>query len=518
MAVLKCKMCGGQLNVEENVAVIECEYCGSKQTISNSANEEIKNLFNRANTLRLRCEFDKAEAVYERILSLESEESEAYWGVILCKFGVEYVIDPQTSRRMPTCHRTSYDSIVSDEYYKNCIKYCDVVQKSIYEQEAKCIDEIQKNILSISANEKPYDVFICYKETDENGKRTKDSVIANDIYYELTEKGYKVFYAAITLEDKIGNAYEPIIFAALNSSKVMLSIGTKPEYFNAVWVKNEWSRFLKMIKNNRSKILIPCYRDMDAYDLPEEFAHLQALDMSKIGFVQDLIRGIEKIIVVDTKSSKKTTEPPLNSILILKRIQLFIEYGEFDEADEYCDKLLDSDPENGHAYLYKFMCDMKVKNLDELSSTNINFTTNANYKRALRFGNEEIIEKLSILRYSHINLNSNSKRKSQTPTIEEKKECTLTPDEYQIYYQKDKIISEYNEIKNYDIEAAAKEKFQKQLILGVVLIVVYYIGIFVLIKRYQDKKKFIEDEKKRVQQIKDRYNELQRILEKQGLC
>ena len=187
MAVLKCKMCGGQLNIDENTSVIECEYCGSKQTISNSSDEETQNLLNRANTLRLRCEFDKAEAVYERILSLNNEEPEAYWGVILCKFGVEYVVDPKTNKRIPTCHRTSYDSIVSDEYYKNCIKYCDVVQRNIYEAEAKLIDEIQKNILTISANEKPYDVFICYKETDETGKRTKDSVIANDIYYELTE-------------------------------------------------------------------------------------------------------------------------------------------------------------------------------------------------------------------------------------------------------------------------------------------------------------------------------------------
>lgn len=35
---------------------------------------------------------------------------------------------------------------------------------------------------------------------------------------------------------------------------------------------------------------------MDPYDLPEEFSHLQAQDMSKLGFMQDLIRGINKIV------------------------------------------------------------------------------------------------------------------------------------------------------------------------------------------------------------------------------
>ena len=86
-----------------------------------------------------------------------------------------------------------------------------------------------------------------------------------------------MFYAAITLEGKLGNEYEPIIFAALHSAKVMLVVGTKIEHFTAVWVKNEWSRFLKIIQKDRSKLLIPCYRDIDAYELPEEFAHLQAV-------------------------------------------------------------------------------------------------------------------------------------------------------------------------------------------------------------------------------------------------
>ena len=31
MAILKCKMCGGNLEVTENLKIIECEYCGTKQ-------------------------------------------------------------------------------------------------------------------------------------------------------------------------------------------------------------------------------------------------------------------------------------------------------------------------------------------------------------------------------------------------------------------------------------------------------------------------------------------------------
>ena len=47
-------------------------------------------------------------------------------------------------------------------------------------------------------------------------------------------------------------------------------------------------------------MLIPAYKDMDPYDLPDEFSHLQAQDMSKLGFMQDLIRGVKKIVENNT--------------------------------------------------------------------------------------------------------------------------------------------------------------------------------------------------------------------------
>lgn len=183
--------------------------------------------------------------------------------------------------------------------------------------------ETKKHILASSQKEEMYDVFICCKETDANGQRTPDSVIANDIYCQLTSEGLKVFYAAITLDGKLGSAYEPIILAAINTAKVMLVIGTKPEHFKAPLVKNEWSKYLEIVKKNRSKFLIPCYRDMDAYDLPMEFAYLQARNMDMIGFISDLIRSVKKIlnknepaptVVKETTTNANTTNLAFDQI------------------------------------------------------------------------------------------------------------------------------------------------------------------------------------------------------------
>ena len=196
------------------------------------------NLYDRANYLRRNNEFDKASNIYEQLLNEDSTDSEIYWSLVLCHYGIEYVEDPKTHKRLPTMNRTQFTSIFDDNNYKLAIANADNKQKEVYEEEAKVINEIQKNILSISQREEAFDVFICYKETDENGIRTQDSVLANDLYHGLTQEGFKVFFSRITLETKIGLQYEPIIFAALQSAKVMLVIGSKVEYFNAVKIFN----------------------------------------------------------------------------------------------------------------------------------------------------------------------------------------------------------------------------------------------------------------------------------------
>ena len=283
-------------------------------------------VFNRANKLRLDCEFDKAAGLYESIIADFPDDSEAYWGLVLCKYGVEYVEDPDSHERIPTVHRARYQLITNDGDYKSALENADTYQKTVYEREAERIEIIQNGILDISKTEEPYDVFICYKETDNVGQRTEDSVLAYDIYERLTEKGYRVFFSRVTLDDKLGQEFEPYIFSALNSAKVMLVVGTKAEYFNAVWVKNEWSRFLEITSKDKSKVIIPCYKDMNPSDLPEELGRLQSQDMNKLGAMQDLIFGIGKLFRPSVQNVTVTQSEPesVNTTAKKKPVPLFI--------------------------------------------------------------------------------------------------------------------------------------------------------------------------------------------------
>ena len=391
MITLKCKMCGGTIEFEQGATVGVCDSCGTKQTLPRLDDDRKANLYDRANHFRRNNEFDKAMAIYEQILNEDSTDAESYWSLVLCRYGIEYVEDPATRKRVPTVNRAQFTSIFDDEDYKSALQYADERQRAIYEQEAATINDIQKNILTISGQEDPFDVFICYKESDNSGRRTPDSVLATELYHELTREGYKVFFSRITLEDKLGTAYEPYIFAALNSARVMVVLGTRPEYFNAVWVRNEWSRYLALIKNGARKLLIPAYKDMDPYDLPEEFSHLQAQDMSKLGFMQDLIRGIGKVIGADTpQAPAKETVVMKNENgtvrAFLDRGFMALEDGEWDKADEFFEQALNFDAKIAEAYLGKLMAELRVYRQDELASLAEPFDDYNNYQKAVRFG------------------------------------------------------------------------------------------------------------------------------------
>lgn len=400
MAIFKCKMCGGNLEIAEGTTVCECEYCGTKQTLPKSSDEQQLNLINRANHFRQQCEFDKAMEIYERMLQRDDSDAEIYWSIVLCRYGIEYVDDPATGKKIPTCHRAQFTLITQDADYLEALSHADAIQKEVYQSEAEYIANVQKGILEISNKEDPFDVFICYKETDENGQRTQDSVLAQELYYQLTQEGFKVFFSRITLEDKLGSAYEPYIFAALNSSKVMVVVGTKPEYFNAVWVKNEWSRYLLLMKEDHSKTLIPAYKGMDPYDLPDALSMFQAQDMSKLGFMQDLIRGIKKIAGSSKESapqSSRSDSRPVNSKAdnLVKRGFMSLEDGDMQKAGSYFEQALNENAEEARAYEGLLLVELNVRNEADLGDLPETFDDRNNYKKAIRFADDQLRERLS---------------------------------------------------------------------------------------------------------------------------
>ena len=115
MAIFKCKMCGGTIEFEPGATVGVCDSCGTKQTLPRLDDDKKANLYDRANHFRRNNDFDKAMGIYEQILNEDNTDAEAYWSLVLCRYGIEYVEDPTSHKRIPTVNRAQFTSVFADE-------------------------------------------------------------------------------------------------------------------------------------------------------------------------------------------------------------------------------------------------------------------------------------------------------------------------------------------------------------------------------------------------------------------
>ncbi|MBO5287749.1 MAG: leucine-rich repeat protein [Clostridia bacterium] len=388
MAIFKCKMCGEVLNLAEAVnGVCACSVCGSHQTTPRLLSERLEDLYGRANHLRRNNEFDVAMSVYQQILTEAPDDPEAYFGVVLCRYGVEYVKDGASNKRIPTINRTQKKPMSADDDFLLALSLATDEQREVYQAESLVIDNILKDILEISSKEEPFDVFICYKESDEHGGRTLDSAIAQQIYRELERDGIRTFFARVTLEDKVGQKYEPYIYSALQSAKVMIVVGSKKEYINAVWVKNEWSRYLALSAQSKNKTLVPVYKGMSPTEIPE-FALIQAQDYDQIGALENLIHEVERLV------GKKIAQADPNKELI-EKAYFSLDFEEFDTAVSLADKILESDFKCAEAYFIRLLASLKLTDAQALCSYDKPITDNVDFKKAFRFAEGELKEILA---------------------------------------------------------------------------------------------------------------------------
>ena len=201
MGALKCKMCGSNLEIEDSITVCKCEKCGTSQTVPDIEDDKELKLFERAGRLRFNCDFDKAAGIYNTITDSYPEEAEGYWGLILCKYGIEYA-DNASGKKVPVCHRISYDSVMDDEDFELVMENSDSESRAIFREEAKIIEENRKKYIQIAESEQPYDIYISYRAKDDNGDKTAVSEIAEHLYNKLTSAGYRVFLSETALKGK----------------------------------------------------------------------------------------------------------------------------------------------------------------------------------------------------------------------------------------------------------------------------------------------------------------------------
>ena len=290
-----CNLCGSNYVYRHGRWV--CQACGSYKP-EELSNEEVTLLYMAYQKLRM-AEFRESEKAFEDILQKFPKNPSAYWGHLIAKYRFKYETDSD-GKMFPTCYAASIESLLSTHDYKKAMEYADDENQEFYKKQAGYIERIRTEWLERAKRERPYDIFICYKESDkENGiERTDDSNEAQELYTYLTDLGYRVFYSRVSMREMVGEKYESYIFQALATAQVMLVYSSKLEYINSTWLKSEWTRYLTQIEDGRKEagsLLVAC----DGFapeELPGALSELQCLDAKGKTFYGDLEKAVDRFI------------------------------------------------------------------------------------------------------------------------------------------------------------------------------------------------------------------------------
>lgn len=416
MGGLKCKMCGSNLDIGDSITVCKCEKCGTSQTVPDIEDDKELKLFERAGRLRFNCDFDKAAGIYNTITDSYTEEAEGYWGLILCKYGIEYA-DNASGKKVPVCHRISYDSVMDDEDFELVMENSDSESRAIFREEAKIIEENRKKYIQIAESEQPYDIYISYRAKDDNGDKTAVSEIAGHLYNKLTSAGYSVFLSEAALKGKKQSDCEPYIYSALNSANVMLALGTSYDDYNDVWVKNEWNRYLEIAEKNKNKCLIPCYKDVDEYDIPKEFAGLKVCQLGNDDTFNNIMAEIANVVKPESvnqpapepEKAEPAEEIELEEIEIIEPMDInkLLDEGfsaisdkNWKEANKLFFQVLDEEPDNSKAYWGQLLVQQECTNAREMADNLylqvIGNTSDNTYELEIRDRRQEIKDKYPV--------------------------------------------------------------------------------------------------------------------------
>lgn len=394
-----CNICGSALAYKDGRWV--CPACGAPSETDITGEEESL-LYNAAQKLRL-ADFGEAEEAYRDIVRRYPDNSAAWWGLVLAKNGIKYEIDADGTAK-PTCYAASLRKIYDDTDFKRAIALCaDKQVRADMISRAERLDEIREIWLKKVSGERPYDVFLCFKDSDDvgMGRRTDDSYEVANLYAYLCKLGYNVFFSRESLRDKVAEEYEPYIYNAIDTAKVMVVYGSKADYFNSTWMHNEWSRFRCRVEcgdKQPNALVVVCDKGLDVQTLPHPLNKMQVLNATLKTFYGDLVSHIRRVV----GANEPTQGNLYNAAATVAAGQLqladtMLACRRFELADKHFAKALQADKNSFRAAWGKFLCAVKCINDDELTKLSEPFFERAEYADAFARADSEQKQRLADL-------------------------------------------------------------------------------------------------------------------------
>ena len=277
----KCPTCGGRLeNLNGNQ--YECRSCHNVYEL-NERNANLYHDLQVASTFRESLNFKQAELMYKNLLKEYKDDNlaDVYWNLLLCEQRVMFESN-ERGEQFPSFYDIVPTEIEESENYNKTIEYLNKFSPQNIATYVELVDKMytaKRKCRTIKNTSKPYDIFICFKKSKLDGEGvTEEYKLAFDLY-NILSKDYNVFFSERSLNNIVVREYEPNIYHALYTAKIMLVLCSKREYLESQWVKNEWSRF-KMFSTTTSqtKAIIPIFMDgFQESALPDEIRTCQGI-------------------------------------------------------------------------------------------------------------------------------------------------------------------------------------------------------------------------------------------------
>lgn len=281
--------------------------------------------------------------------------------------------------------------------------------------------EAQKVENGVYETKMPRDVFVAYS--------SKDMDKVSELVETLEEQGLRCFVSVRNLRHGKGSVenYEALLCEAMDHCKSFVFVSSmnsrnfscdaltkeipyiqEKDIENApAEHKNNYASIPHSLKKPRVEYRIEESRGYNAADsISNEFFDGYERVYSPIEVAE---RVAKQLLATPAKKMHENKVTPivapvvmttsdggmLNIEPLLKRARIFLEDGEWQNAENYCEKVLDIDPENAQAYIFKLMLDLGVRTQEDLAKYAQPFDDNGNFKKAVRFGDKQTAETLN---------------------------------------------------------------------------------------------------------------------------
>lgn len=378
MSILKCKYCGNDIEISEQVSTTLCPTCQNNVSVPILNSEKKLSLYNIATRLRFIGDYNKALKVYSTIKN-SFDEVEVYIGLILVKYGIMY----QDNKLI--CNVVCEESIYENKDYLHALDIADEDLLDFLDDFGKKVEEARLEMLNYAKTFKSYDITILVN--DEN-RKSDGYLVAKEMYEILSAEGRKVFFPTHVLKNLEGRDKEAQLYCALKSSKMLILFAKSIEKLSEEKLMYYTNKYLDIMDNDDNHTFLPCFENIAYSDVPERIKSFSIIDLASESFIDNIMDSVDNVFkpVKQELSREEKLVRKGNKLLASK---------DFTQALKYANAAIEENEEYEDGYLLGLLASLSFVSEEELIKNEILIDDNKYYLDSLNKGLKNL-EELSI--------------------------------------------------------------------------------------------------------------------------